>query len=184
MRAIPVPKSRGSPPSEVRANLKMMSNYTEKRFLPYTPEQLFNLVAAVDRYPEFLPWCIGARIRSREGLPGPHPRTLILSDLMIGFHLIRERYTSRVELDPPHRIDVSDIEGPFRHLKTCRAFERIGAGTERPIGGTMLVFHIEFEFRSKVLQSLIGVLFDEAVRRMVAAFETRAKQLYGPLASR
>lgn len=158
-----------------------MSTYTEKRFLPYTPEQLFELVAAIDHYPEFLPWCIGARIRSREMLPGPHPRTLILADLMIGFRLIRERYTSRVELSPPHRIDVTYIEGPFRYLKNCWTFERIAASAEHPTGGTMLVFHIEFEFRSRLLQSLIGVLFDQAVRRMVAAFEGRAKQLYGPV---
>jgi len=156
-----------------------MSTYTEKRFLPYAPEQLFELVAAVDRYPEFLPWCIGARIRSREILPEPHPRTLILADLMIGFRMIRERYTSRVELSPPHRIDVTYVEGPFRHLNNWWTFERIAANAECPTGGTMLVFHIEFEFRSKLLQSLIGALFDQAVRRMVSAFEARAKQLYG-----
>jgi coenzyme Q-binding protein COQ10 len=93
--------------------------------------------------------------------------------------MIRERFTSRVMLKPPRRIDTTYAEGPFRYLNNYWTFEPVAASAKCPRGGTMLVFYIDFEFRSKVLQSLIGVLFNQAVRRMVAAFEDRAKQLYG-----
>lgn len=155
-----------------------MSNYTEKRFLPYTPAQLFELVAAVDRYPEFLPWCLAGRVRSSEKLSGTPHKTLFVADLVIGFRMIRKRYTSRVTLQPPQRIDVTYVEGPFRCLNSHWIFEPVAASDKRPTSGTMLTFHIEFEFRSSLLQSLMGMLFDEAVRRMVAAFERRARQLY------
>jgi coenzyme Q-binding protein COQ10 len=160
------------------AKLRTMSIYTENRFLPYTPAQLFELVAAVDRYPEFLPWCLAVRIRSSEKLRGTPQKALIVADLVIGFRMIRERYTSRVTLQPPQRIDVTYVDGPFRYLNSYWIFEPVAPSTKRPIGGTMLTFHIEFEFRSKLLQSLMGVLFNEAVTRMVAAFAGRAKQLY------
>ena len=149
-----------------------MPTHLEKRFLPYTPEQLFDLVAAVDRYPEFLPWCVAARIRSREG-------NVMIADLVIGFKMIRERFTSRVVLDRPDRIDVAYTEGPLSYLNNHWVFERVPPGTEHPSGGTLIDFYVDFEFRSKVLQSLIGALFNEAVKRMVGAFETRAHQLYG-----
>jgi coenzyme Q-binding protein COQ10 len=156
-----------------------MPTHAEKRFLPYRPEQLFELVASVDRYPEFLPWCIAARIRSREKLPGEPSKTLITADLVIGFRMVRERFTSRVTLTPPRRIDVSYSEGPFRYLNNHWIFEPVAPSPEHPAGGTMLDFYVDFEFHSKLLQSLMSMLFNEAVRRMVAAFEGRAKQLYG-----
>ena len=156
-----------------------MSTYTERRFLPYTPAQLFELVAAVDRYPEFLPWCLAARIRFPKKPQGTSNKALMVADLVIGFRVFRERYTSRVTLQPPQRIDVVYVEGPFRYLNNHWIFEPVARSAERPVGGTMLTFHIEFEFRSTLLQSLVGGLFNEAVRRMVAAFEGRAKQLYG-----
>jgi len=156
-----------------------MSTYTEERFLPYTPTQLFELVAAVDRYPEFLPWCLAARIRSAKKLQGTSNKALMVADLVIGFRVFRERYTSRVTLQPPQRIDVVYVEGPFQYLNNHWIFEPVARSAERPVGGTMLTFHIEFEFRSTLLQSLVGGLFNEAVRRMVAAFEGRAKRLYG-----
>src|SRR6185437_13641345 len=143
-----------------------MPTHAEQRVLPYSPEQLFALVADIERYPEFLPWCIAARIRERRG-------NLIVADLLIGFKMIRERFTSRVTLSPPGRIDVAYAEGPFRYLDNHWLFEPAGEGTCR------IDFFVDFEFRSRVLQKLIGVLFNEAVRRMVAAFESRAKQLYG-----
>ena len=149
-----------------------MPTHVEKRFLPYTPEQLFDLVAAVDRYPEFLPWCLAARIRSREG-------NVMVADLVIGFKMIRERFTSRVVLDCPDRIDVAYTEGPLRYLNNHWVFERVPPDAGHPSGGTLIDFYVDFEFRSKVLQSLIGALFNEAVKRMVGAFETRAHQLYG-----
>jgi coenzyme Q-binding protein COQ10 len=142
-----------------------MPKYSEQRLLPYTPEQLFALVADVERYPEFLPWCVGARIRERQ------PR-LIVADLIIGFALLRERFTSRVALDPPRRIDVTYTEGPFRYLSSRWLF------TPAP-GGCRVDFFVEFEFKSRVLELLMESLFGNAVRRMVSAFERRAEQLYG-----
>ena len=144
-----------------------MPTHAEKRHLPYRPQQLFDLVADIERYPEFLPWCVGARIRSRT-------EREIVADLMIGFRLIRERFTSRVTLDRErNRIDVTYTEGPFRYLNNHWIFEPDGQG------GTMLDFYVDFEFRSIVLQKVIGVFFNEAVRRMVGAFDARAKELYG-----
>ena len=156
-----------------------MPTHAEKRFLPYRPEQLFELVASVERYPEFLPWCIAARVRSREDLPGDSPRTLITADLVIGFRMFRERFTSRVTLQPPRRIDVNYSEGPFKYLNNHWIFDPVAPSAQHPGGGTMLDFYVDFEFKSKLLQSVMAMLFNEAVRRMVAAFEARAKQLYG-----
>jgi coenzyme Q-binding protein COQ10 len=156
-----------------------MSIHTKKRFLPYPPAQLFELVAAVDHYPEFLPWCRAARIRSREGLQGAAEQTSIVADLVIGVGMIRERYRSRVTLQPPQRIEVTCVEGPFRCLNSSWTFDPVAPSAKHPEGGTMLTFHIQFEFRSTLLQSLMATLFDDAARRMVAAFEGRAKRLYG-----
>jgi coenzyme Q-binding protein COQ10 len=143
-----------------------MPTHAEQRLLPYTPEQLFDLVADVERYPEFLPWCLAARVRERKG-------NVITADLLIGFKMVRERFTSRVVLDRPHRIDVSYAEGPFRYLNNHWEF------IPRP-GGCLIDFCVDFEFRSRMLQRVITVLFNEAVKRMVGAFEARARQLYGP----
>jgi coenzyme Q-binding protein COQ10 len=142
-----------------------MPTHAEKRVLPYTPEQMYDLVADVEKYPEFLPWCIAARIRKRDG-------ATIWADLMIGFKMVRERFTSKVMLSPPGRIDVTYAEGPFQYLNNHWIF------TPTEEGGCLIDFYVDFEFRSKMLQKIIGVLFNEAVRRMVAAFETRARQLY------
>jgi coenzyme Q-binding protein COQ10 len=144
-----------------------MPTHAEKRELPYRPEQLFDLVADIERYPEFLPWCVGARVRSREG-------DLVVADLVIGFKMVRERFTSRVKLDRPNlRIDVAYTEGPFRYLNNHWIFEPL------PNGRCRIDFYVDFEFRSSILQRIIGALFNEAVRRMVHAFETRARKLYG-----
>jgi coenzyme Q-binding protein COQ10 len=142
-----------------------MPTHAEERVLPYTPEQLFTLVADIERYPEFLPWCVGARVKERQG-------DLIVADLIIGFRMFRERFTSRVTLDPPRRIDVAYAEGPFRYLNNHWTF------TPDP-GGCRVGFYVDFEFKSRLLQRLIEVLFGEAVRRMVGAFEKRARDLYG-----
>jgi coenzyme Q-binding protein COQ10 len=142
--------------------------HAEKRVVPYTPEQMFDLVAGIDRYPEFLPWCLASRVRSRQG-------DTIVADLVIGFKMIRERYTSRVVLDRPRRIDVEYLEGPLKRLTNHWLF------LPHEAGGSVVDFYVDFEFRSRVLQSLIGVLFHEALRRLVAAFEERAKRLYGPV---
>jgi coenzyme Q-binding protein COQ10 len=147
-----------------------MKTHTETRRLPYTAQQMFDLVADVSRYPEFLPWCLGARIREQQ-------EDMLLADLMIGFKMVREKFTSRVWLHrAERRIDVEYIHGPFRQLKNHWTFHDDPDGG--PEGGCRVEFFLEFEFSSMMLQKLIGVLFHEAVRRMVAAFEARAKQLY------
>jgi coenzyme Q-binding protein COQ10 len=133
--------------------------------LPYTPEQMYALVADIERYPEFLPWCVAARIRESRA-------DFVSADLVIGFKMFRERFTSNVKLDPPGRIDVTYAEGPFRYLNNHWSFERSP-------GGCRIDFFVDFEFKSRLLQKMIEVLFGEAVRRMVTAFEGRARQLYG-----
>ncbi|HEY7991914.1 MAG TPA: type II toxin-antitoxin system RatA family toxin [Stellaceae bacterium] len=143
-----------------------MPKHAERRHLPYRADQLFDLVADVERYPEFLPWCTGARIRERKD-------NVIVADLLIGFRMVRERFTSRVTLSRPGRIDVAYSEGPFRYLENHWKFE------PQSDGSCVIDFYVDFEFRSRMLQALIGALFGEAVRRMVGAFEGRAKQLYG-----
>jgi coenzyme Q-binding protein COQ10 len=142
-----------------------MPTHAEKKFLPYTPEQMFALVADIDRYPEFLPWCVGARTRKRTD-------NTLRSDLMIGFKMVRERFTSTVVLAPPNRIDVTYTDGPFHYLNNHWIFEPAP-------GGCLVDFFVDFEFKSKMLQKIIATLFGEAVRRMVSAFETRAQALYG-----
>ncbi len=143
-----------------------MPTHKEKKLLPYTPEQLYGLVIDIERYPEFLPWCLGARVKSRR-------EDLIVADLVIGFKMFRERFTSRVSPNrAARRIDVTYAEGPFRYLENHWVFE------EHP-EGCLIDFYVDFEFRSKLLQKVIESLFHEAVRRMVHSFETRARDLYG-----
>ena len=149
-----------------------MPVHTEQRKLPYSPQQLYSLVADIEKYPEFLPWCIGCRIRERKD-------NVLIADMVIGFKMFREKFTSRVTLTPPAadgsqgRIDVAYIDGPMRHMQNRWEF------LANPDGTTTIDFYVDFEFRSKILQSLIGALFHEAVRRMVAAFDARAQALYG-----
>ena len=144
-----------------------MPTHSEQRVLPHTAEQLFDLVADVGRYPEFLPWCVASRILSRS-------ETEMRAELAIGFKGIRERFVSRVALDRPTlRIDVTYEKGPFKYLVNHWRFE------PRDGGKCLLDFHVDFEFRSRLLEMLMGKLFDEAVRRMVRAFEERADDLYG-----
>ena len=143
-----------------------MATHAERRALPYTPAQMYALVADVERYPEFLPWCRAARITRRDG-------DVLYADLVIGFKMFRERFSSKITLSPPDSVHVDYIKGPMRHLNNHWRFEPHEKGC-------VIDFRVDFEFRSALLQSAIGLLFNEAVRRMVAAFEARAKALYGP----
>jgi coenzyme Q-binding protein COQ10 len=148
-----------------------MPTHAEQRHLPYSQRQLFDLVAQVERYPEFLPWCTAARITKREG-------NVFHADLVVRFKVFTERFTSRVTLHPHELIDVEYINGPFRYLNNHWRF----IPKEGPQGdgqGCVIDFYVDFEFRSRVLQALIGLLFNEAVARMVGAFEARARALYG-----
>lgn len=148
-----------------------MPEHRETRLLPYTPEQIYTLVADVERYPEFLPWCVACRIIRRTS------PTSFIADLAVGFKMVREKFTSRVTLEPMQAITVEYVSGPFAHLTNTWNFAPAPGGTSE---GTTVSFYLSFEFKSKLLQSLIGVLFEEAVHRMVSAFETRAAKFYGP----
>ncbi len=142
-----------------------MPTHAEKRKMPYTPEQMFDLVADVTKYPQFLPWVLASRITRREG-------NVFYADLVIGFKVFRETFTSRVTALRPDHIHVEYISGPMKHLSNHWRFIDNGDGT------VTIDFFLDFEFRSPLLQRVVGVLFQEAVRRMVAAFETRARVLY------
>jgi coenzyme Q-binding protein COQ10 len=143
-----------------------MPTHAERHIVPYTPEQLYDLVADVDSYPRFLPWCVASRVRSRTD-------TQLVADLTIGFGPFRESFTSRVTLDRPQRVTVKYENGPFRYLNNQWDFLPRGTGTE-------VAFFVDFEFRSRILRAAIGVVFNEAVRRMVNAFLKRARDVYGP----
>jgi len=146
-----------------------MPTHSEKRQMPYKAEQMYDLVADIAKYPEFLPWCTGARIRSQREIEGG---SIVDADLIISFKMFRERFTSRVTLHPEnHKIEVEYLDGPFKYLVNYWHF--IPSET-----GCTADFHVDFEFKSKVLQALIGVVFGEAMRRIVKAFEDRAKALY------
>ena len=127
-----------------------MPTHAEQRVLPYQPMQLFELVADVEKYPEFIPWCLAARVRTRR-------EDEVVADLIIGFKMIRERFTSRVRLNPPaRRIDVSYQEGPIKYLQNHWVFLPHDQGC-------MIDFYIDFEFHSRLLQSVMQPLFNEAV---------------------
>jgi coenzyme Q-binding protein COQ10 len=143
-----------------------MPTHAERQIVAYRPEQLFDLVADVAKYPQFLPWCVAARIRTRTA-------NGLVADLTIGFGPFRETFTSRVTLDRPHRVKVRYENGPFRYLNNQWDFLPHPTGCE-------VDFFVDFEFRSRILQAAIGVVFNEAVRRMVGAFNKRARAVYGP----
>ena len=142
-----------------------MTVHSEKRVIRHHPQDLYRLVADVQSYPEFLPWCLAARIREKSA----HDLT---ADLIIGFNVFRERFTSYVELDPDAlKINVAYAEGPFKYLSNKWVFHH-------HLDGCEIEFYVDFEFNSRLLQSVIETLFTEAVKRMVTAFESRADALY------
>jgi coenzyme Q-binding protein COQ10 len=141
-----------------------MPTHHETRFLPQTAEQLFDLVSDVDDYPNFLPWCVALRVTSRDA-------NEIRADMVVGFKMLREKFTSRVTLTPKERIDVEYLDGPFRYLENRWLFIDKDGGCE-------IDFFIDFEFRSRLLRKIMEPLFHEAVRRMVRAFEKRATERY------
>ena len=142
-----------------------MPSHTEQQILPYTPQQLFDLVMDIERYPEFLPWCRAARVLERgEGE--------MLGELAVSFAHLTERYTSRVVLTPYSAIDVTMVKGPFEHLINRWRFVPAGKGTQ-------IDFFIDFRFKSRILEKLIGSMFAKATDKMIDAFKVRAEQLYG-----
>lgn len=148
-----------------------MPKHSETKRLPYSARQMFDLVADVESYPKFLPWNSAARIRSRRGIEAGE---VIEADLVISFKVFRERFSSRVTLWPEElKIDTEYMDGPFRYLRSGWRFCETA-------GGCDVSFHVDFEFRNAILQGIIGVVFDEAMHRIVRAFEARAAALYGP----
>lgn len=143
-----------------------MPRHTETRNLPYTPEQVFELVADVGRYQEFLPWVSATRVRSDTG-------TEMVADLVVGFKAIKETFTSRVHKARPREIRIDYVEGPLKYLHNNWTFEPDGKG------GTLVGFCVDFAFKSRIFEALAGQMFDRALRRMIGAFETRADELYG-----
>lgn len=151
-----------------------MPRHHETRFLPYSARAMYDLVADVARYPEFLPWNSAARIRSRAPIEGGE---VLEADLVISFKLFREKFGSRVTLLPGQgRILTEYLDGPFRHLKSEWHFADVEGGSE-------VTFDVDFEFRNAILAAVIGLVFNEAMTRVVRAFEARAKALYGPASS-
>jgi coenzyme Q-binding protein COQ10 len=142
-----------------------MYTHSEKRNLPYTPEQLFDLVADVASYPEFLPWCLSSKIMKREG-------GTFYADVVIGYKMLREKFTSKVVTKRPDSIHVEYLSGPMKHLSNRWKFIREKDGT------CTIDFHVEFAFRNIIFEKLMGVFFHELVRRMVSAFEARVRDLY------
>ena len=147
-----------------------MPTHSETRTLPYTAQQMYDLVADVESYPKFLPWTAAARIRSRDD-QGDHE--VMLADLVISFKVFRERFGSRVTLWPADsRIDTEYLDGPFHHMQSKWGFTDVGGGCE-------VSFFVDFEFKNRILQGAAGMFFYEAMQRIVRAFERRAAELYG-----
>ena len=143
-----------------------MTVHNENRIIGHQPAALYALVADVKAYPEFLPWCLAARIRAQSD-------EQLIADLIIGFQMFKERFTSYVNLNQDDLIiEVEYADGPFKYLKNRWKFYPHPEGCE-------IEFYVDFEFKSRLLQTVIESLFTEAVKRMVGAFEGRANQLYG-----
>lgn len=143
-----------------------MPRHTESRNLPYTPAQMFDLVADVGSYPEFLPWVAATRIRSDS-------ETSMVADLVVGFKSLKETFTSRVSKHRPTDVIVDYVEGPLKYLSNNWKFSPDGKG------GTDIDFCVDFAFKSRIFEALAGQMFDRALRRMIGAFEARAHALYG-----
>jgi coenzyme Q-binding protein COQ10 len=140
--------------------------HSETRSLPYTPEQMFDLVADVGRYGEFLPWVSAVRVRTNSD-------TQMVADLIVGFKGLRESFTSKVEKQRPEHIRVDYLEGPLKYLNNDWTFRQDGQG------GCHVDFCVDFAFKSRVFEMLAGQVFDRALRKMINAFEERAARLYG-----
>ena len=143
-----------------------MARHQETRTLPYSPEQVFDMVADVARYPEFLPWVSAIRVRSNSD-------TEMVADMVVGFKGLRETFSSKVTKERPRAIHVEYLEGPLKYLRNDWQFKPDGKG------GTLVEFCVDFQFKSRVFEMLAGQVFDRALRKMTGAFEERAAALYG-----
>lgn len=148
-----------------------MPTYKTSRPVPHSPRQMFDLVADVERYPEFLPLCEALTVRSRKERDG---KTLLIADMTVGYKAIRETFTSQVLLKAEElAIDVKYLDGPFKYLTNEWRFE------PRDNGGCEVCFFIDYEFKSRMLGALMGSMFDRAFRMFAEAFEKRAREIYG-----
>ena len=136
-----------------------MPRHEEQRTLAYTADELFSVVADVKEYPTFVPWCSGARVQRED-------QREIIADLVIGFGLFQESFTSQVKLDRPRQLSVCAIEGPLEHLTNTWTFTPVGEGTH-------VDFVIDFQFKSHLLDHVANSMFHEAATRMMGAFESR-----------
>ncbi len=143
-----------------------MPSIRETRRLPYTAEQMFDLVADVDTYPEFLPWVVATRVRRDSD-------TEMTADMLVGFKALREKFTSKVVKDRPNTINVHYIDGPLRDLDNNWTFRDVGEGA------CEIDFCVDFAFKNLMFEALAGQYIDRAFRKMVNAFEARAGELYG-----
>lgn len=143
-----------------------MPRHNETRQLPYSPQQMFDLVSDVAAYPEFLPWVSAIRVRSDS-------ESEMVADMIVGFKGIRESFTSRVHKHRPDSVRVDYLDGPLKHLHNLWGFRDDGQG------GVLVDFEVEFQFKNRIFEMLAGQVFDKALRKMISAFETRAAALYG-----
>jgi coenzyme Q-binding protein COQ10 len=143
-----------------------VTRYTERQHLPYSPQQLFELVADVEKYPEFVPWMMAARIRRRDG-------NTVWVDLEVGTRLLRKRFATRAVLHPPSRIEISSEDALFQRYDQCWTLRQ---ATD---GGTVVEFAADFAFRSRLLQLTMNAFLQEAAALMVSAFKHRARAIYG-----
>ena len=149
-----------------------MPTHSENRHMPYTAEQMYSLVADVASYPEFLPWCSAARIRSRTS---QDKSVVMLADLVISFKVFREKFGSRVTLfEEAKKVDTEYLDGPFSHMHNTWSFK---PNSER---SCTVTFAIDYAFKSRTLEVLMGSMFDTAFRKFASAFEARADVVYGP----
>lgn len=143
-----------------------MPTHSEERILPYTAEQMFSLVMDIEKYPEFLPWCIGARINSKS-------KNDLDADVLIGYKMFREKFSSRVHFTRPKEIEVEYLKGPMRHLHNKWVFKDLKDSQ------CQIDFYVDFSLKTKLFESLVDQFFHKALVRMVNAFEGRALEVYG-----
>lgn len=148
-----------------------MPTHSEVRFVPYAAEEIFEMVGDIAKYPDFLPWCAGARIRKEEMVDG---HKVITADLIIAYKVFREKFSSKVTLYPETlKVDISYQDGPFKYLNSHWKVRPLDEGSE-------IDFYVDFEFKNRLLQSMVARIFTKAVHKMVSAFIDRADVLYGP----
>jgi coenzyme Q-binding protein COQ10 len=147
-----------------------MPKFEATRRVAHTPDEMFALVADIEKYPQFVPLCEALNIRSRKERDG---RSVLIADMSVGYKAIRETFTTQVLLKPEDKlIDVKYIDGPFKYLSNIWSFEPAS-------DGCFVRFFIDYEFKSRLLAAVMGTMFDRAFRMFAEAFEKRADAIYG-----